>query len=199
MRPPQTSRADWQLFGKQSKRSRKMKYNRLDLGQIEAIVNKLGGMDGVAKFLAGELIVASPVTSSELVSTSTFIYDKTKDGWKLVENVTEAMDFKIKDLQLVSFLKSGESYVNGEVMRQRAIEMKCNFGQQHAEYLISNQNEISKEFRKYTLVFSGTVWQCPYGCRYVPFLRWNGGQWILNFSWLGDYWNDDNRLLQARK
>jgi hypothetical protein len=30
-----------------------MKYGELNLGQIEAIVNKLGGMDGVQRFLAG--------------------------------------------------------------------------------------------------------------------------------------------------
>ncbi len=31
-----------------------MKYNDLTLGQIEAIVNKLGGMDGVKNFLSGK-------------------------------------------------------------------------------------------------------------------------------------------------
>ena len=35
-----------------------MKYGDLSLGQIEAVVNKLGGMDGVNKFLRGELIVS---------------------------------------------------------------------------------------------------------------------------------------------
>ncbi len=34
-----------------------MKYANLDLGTIEAIVNKLGGMDGVNRFLRGELEV----------------------------------------------------------------------------------------------------------------------------------------------
>ena len=33
-----------------------MKYGGLNLGQVEAIVNKLGGMDGVRRFLAGELV-----------------------------------------------------------------------------------------------------------------------------------------------
>lgn len=37
-----------------------MKYGDLNLGQIEAVVNKLGGMDGVNKFLRGELIVSEP-------------------------------------------------------------------------------------------------------------------------------------------
>jgi len=37
-----------------------MKYGELNLGQIEAIVNKLGGMDGVQRFLSDELIVSAP-------------------------------------------------------------------------------------------------------------------------------------------
>lgn len=34
-----------------------MKYNGLTLGQIEAIVNKMGGMEGVKRFLSGELMI----------------------------------------------------------------------------------------------------------------------------------------------
>jgi len=37
-----------------------MKYGTLNLGQIEAMVNKLGGMDGVERFLRGELTVSEP-------------------------------------------------------------------------------------------------------------------------------------------
>ncbi|MDP3962679.1 MAG: hypothetical protein Q8Q03_02325 [bacterium] len=34
-----------------------MKYGELNLGQIEALINKLGGMDGVASLLADEMVV----------------------------------------------------------------------------------------------------------------------------------------------
>jgi len=34
-----------------------MKYGDLNLGQIEAVVNKLGGMDGVYRLLSGELVI----------------------------------------------------------------------------------------------------------------------------------------------
>ncbi|MDP3991183.1 MAG: hypothetical protein Q8P63_02720 [Candidatus Nealsonbacteria bacterium] len=34
-----------------------MKYGELNLGQVEAMVNKLGGMEGVRRFLAEELVV----------------------------------------------------------------------------------------------------------------------------------------------
>ena len=37
-----------------------MKYGELNLGQMEAIVNKLGGMDGVSRFLSGEIVVVLP-------------------------------------------------------------------------------------------------------------------------------------------
>lgn len=40
-----------------------MKYAKLDLGTIEAVVNKLGGMEGVQRFLRGELTVSELVRS----------------------------------------------------------------------------------------------------------------------------------------
>ena len=40
-----------------------MKYGNVSLGQIEAVWNKLGGEDGVYRFLAGELVVGEPVRS----------------------------------------------------------------------------------------------------------------------------------------
>ncbi len=40
-----------------------MKYGELNLGQVEAIVNKLGGIEGVQKFLRGEVTVSEPPRS----------------------------------------------------------------------------------------------------------------------------------------
>jgi len=34
-----------------------MKYGKLTLGEMEAIINKLGGMEGVKRFLSGELVI----------------------------------------------------------------------------------------------------------------------------------------------
>ena len=34
-----------------------MKYSKMEWGQMEAVVNKLGGMDGVKRLLSGELVV----------------------------------------------------------------------------------------------------------------------------------------------
>lgn len=48
-----------------------MKYNELNLGQIEAIVNKLGGMNGVEQLLAGHTAVVkvADVPEKERVMT----------------------------------------------------------------------------------------------------------------------------------
>ena len=40
-----------------------MKYSDLDLGTIEAIMNKLGGMEGAKRFLRGELVISELVRS----------------------------------------------------------------------------------------------------------------------------------------
>ncbi len=37
-----------------------IKYSKLDLGRIEAVVNNLGGMDGIDRFLAHELVLVDP-------------------------------------------------------------------------------------------------------------------------------------------
>ena len=45
-----------------------MKYPKLELGTIEAVVNKLGGMDGVQRFLRGELTVSESVCAKQVTT-----------------------------------------------------------------------------------------------------------------------------------
>jgi len=46
-----------------------MKYGELTLGQTEAIVNKLGGMEGVIRFLSGDLVVIEAVRQFKVWKT----------------------------------------------------------------------------------------------------------------------------------
>lgn len=48
-----------------------MKYGELNLGQIEAVVNKLGGMDGVHRLLANELTIQAVASSWPVWKTIT--------------------------------------------------------------------------------------------------------------------------------
>ena len=47
-----------------------MKYPKMNWGRMEAVINKLGGMDGVDQFLSGELVVGKPGTVTKLKSSS---------------------------------------------------------------------------------------------------------------------------------
>lgn len=63
-----------------------MKYGELNLGQVEAVVNKLGGMEGVQRFLRGELSVSEPDRSwSEKDGVISFTLPSTDgttgEGW----------------------------------------------------------------------------------------------------------------------
>ena len=125
--------------------------------------------------------------------------DKTKDGWKLLENTPHRI-FSTNDLELVSFLKQGESSINGEEMAQRArVELDANYGQEDAEWLLEHQNKIPAEFREYYIVFTGTIWWGSDVHRYVPYLHWRGGRWYLNFYWIDSVWGSSDRLVRPRK
>lgn len=47
-----------------------MKYGELNLGQVEAIINKLGGMEGVQRFLSGELVVKAVCLLARVASAT---------------------------------------------------------------------------------------------------------------------------------
>ncbi|MBI2033928.1 MAG: hypothetical protein HYT13_02415 [Candidatus Liptonbacteria bacterium] len=131
--------------------------------------------------------------------TPAFVHDKTKEGWTLIENTPRRIT-SVRDLEIVPFLKKGESYVNGEEMVRRArVEFDANYGQEDAEYVLEHEAEIPKEFRPYYLVFPGTVWQASRGGRHVPYLDGDGSRWSLDWDWLRGAWGLSGRLVRPRK
>ena len=71
-----------------------MKYGELNLGQIEAIVNKLGGMEGVKRFLSGEIVVKATEQTFKVWKTIKLGTHKNVDTLK--KALTEA-SFRIGD------------------------------------------------------------------------------------------------------
>ena len=163
-------------------------------GYIDSIKSFLGDVEEKTTFDTTNTVSSSPTKKAS------FKNDKTKDGWELIEDVGfEPVLTSPKQLELLPFLKDKEMYLDGEVMVERAKELKANMGQQHAEWLLEHQSEIPKEFRNYYLVFPGTKWRRSGGGRDVPYLNWRGGEWILNFDWLASRWGDGLRLLRIRE
>lgn len=145
------------------------------------------------------VLAGIPASAAGIVPAESFLYDRRNDGLILVEDVPRSIT-SVRDLELVPFLKGGKNRVNGEEMVLRARgELDANFGQHDAEWVFAHQHEIPPEFRKYYLVFPGTVWRCSDGGRLVPCLRWEGGRWILVFYWLRYDFDSDGRLVRPRK
>ena len=128
--------------------------------------------------------------------TGAFKRDMTKEGWTLLENASRRINGTI---DVVPFLKTGESLVKGDVMAQRAVELDGNYSQEDAEWLLEHQDMIPEELRGYYLVFPATKWQGRGGRRGVPYLYWFGDRWILDFHWLELDWRSGGRLVSPRK
>ena len=121
-----------------------------------------------------------------------FVNDKTKDGWKLIENVELVGE---PTITLAKFLQPGENSVGGETMLERAKALGNCAGQLHAERLLVQQADVPEEYRQYYLIFPGTVWQDSDSNRRVPYLRWDDDRWYLRF-WLDhDHWSARDRLV----
>ncbi len=160
----------------------------IDQPKLETIRCLAGGG---SKVLATTLIITVNPEKS-------FVRDMAKESnWKLLSDA----EYKAgtTTYELAEFLKQGESYVKGDVMAGRAKEIGADLGQKHAEFLLENQNLIPEDYRKFYLVFPGTIWRDSGGGRRVPYLGWNGKQWYLCFYWLDDDWLGNDRLLRPRK
>ncbi len=151
----------------------------------------------IREYLLGLAEITYP---NAIVGAPEFKYDKRQDGWTLLEDTREPWPISVAKTELVPFLKEGEERIGGEEMVRRSREeLHIDLGQKHAEYLLDHQAEIPEEFRKFVMVFTGTVWRDRVGRRYVPYLYWFGERWCLGFGWLGRDFRDDCRLLRPRE
>jgi len=128
-----------------------------------------------------------------------FKFDKRTDGWKLLEDVSQTLS--AAGFNLVPFLGGGDSYIEGDSMAARAIELGANLGQHDAEYLLENQQLIPTELRSILLVFPGTKWRDFDDSIRVPCLGWRDDRWALFFYWIdfGYHSSTFARLVRPRK
>lgn len=123
--------------------------------------------------------------------------DMTKEGWELLEGQNEPDPIEVARFELVPFLKDDELSVGGaELVCRARQELRANYGQRQAEHFLAHQYQIPLEYRKYSLVFTGTKWRSYSGNQCLPYLYWNDQQWVLGFHWLRFSGND--RLLRPR-
>lgn len=127
-----------------------------------------------------------------------FQHDKLKDGWQLLEDQTEPAQISAETIELALFIEEGEPDLIGEDMVEHVQGIASKLGQRHAEYLIDHQGELPEEFRRYSVIFPGTVWLDNVGNHYVPYIRFRGEEWTIDFGILEGGMDDRDRLIRSR-
>ena len=151
-----------------------MKYGELNLGQIEAIVNKLGGMDGVKKLLSGVMIVQNIKHIIDLAA-GPFM----PEGWKGEEHQKggqwEWDSTKVK-LHLSDGQKDGR-YIAGNKLREE-LKSQPVMNANILDYLLAHPELIPEEWKDKAVFFWGTIYRRADGDLCVRYLCWSGGGWL---------------------
>ncbi len=182
-----------------------MKYNDLTLGQIEAIVNKLGGMEGVQSFLRGERTLHEQHATSGLFPVSIdygqSLADMIKAGkydWKN-DDITEKR-FPLKGegvvertLSLVHFNRIISSDDAMHDMMSENLKEPATI-----EDLLAFGAKYPKEQRKYPIIALGSS-AGVHGHLDVPSLGGLGSKRDLRLIWFDYEWAEDCRFLARNK
>lgn len=120
------------------------------------------------------------------------------ERWTIVEDVTPT-EFKVEDLEFVSYLNQEESGIRGEELRKHAVGLKADFGFEDGRKILAKQDKLPVDLRGKHIVLTGTLLRDPDGWLNVPSLRWRGGRWVLIFDGFGyDRWYDGVRLPRCK-
>jgi len=161
-----------------------MKYGELNLGQIEAIVNKLGGMDGVQHFLAGHTEVKL-IENLINLDADPFI----PEGLT-VEKHQKGGIFKWnpKEVELFLFNQQKKGTIEGNKLRKE-LKGKSVFNANLLDYLLEHPHLIPEGWKQDEHMFWGTIYRGSSGNLCVRGLYWFGGRWDWRFIWLGLGWS----------
>ena len=120
--------------------------------------------------------------------------------WETIEDVGPVIGEPI--LELNEFLKKGEDPIDGKELIKRGKKLGRMAGQSCAEKLLTCQGDIPVEWRKFSLVFLGTIRRLPDRSDLcVAYLYWDDDtqKWYLGFLWLGDLFGVHYRLVRLGK
>ncbi len=147
-----------------------MKYGQLNLGQIEALVNKVGGMHSVQCLLADEAEVVVKATA-EAVSG---VFHLTVDYSQTLEQMIADGNFDLKNREITSkhFPVKGEgvvqfeccyfrfdSYISSKdaVKRIETANTENPWMPAQTEHLLSNGKQFPEDQRKFKIIALGSV------------------------------------------
>jgi len=180
-----------------------MKYGELNLGQVEAIVNKLGGMEGVQRFLSGELVLKAPDHP---------VYGVTVDYGLTLAQMIELgkYDWTNNNITVDHFLVKGEGKREVQVVLFHfnkvmafdnvvATMKQEGFGPARIEHLLALGAKQPELQRQFPIVALGSVWRSSAVDRRVAYLGWGGAERGLGLYWCECDWGGCCRFVAVRQ
>ena len=163
-----------------------MKYGELNLGQIEAIVNKLGGMEGVQRFLSGH---ADVYCKEHIIDCDVAPF--VPDGWKVEEHQKGGqLSFNAPQIELHLPVAQKNGTIEGNKLRKE-LAGKPVLNANVLDYLLAHPELIPEDWKGKYVFFWGTVYRDSDGNLCVRFLYWIVGRWSWGNGWLDDGWYGD--------
>lgn len=164
--------------------SETMKYADVRLGTVEAVFNKLGGIEGVERFLRGD---AEVTIKRHVINCDADPH--CPDGWT-VEEHTKGGQFEWNPDAVSLHLDEGQQdgrVIKGNELRKKLAKQPV-LNSCVLDYLLANPQLIPDEWKSKLVFFWGTIYRSSGGRLYVRCLYWGGGRWYWSYRWLGNDW-----------
>lgn len=177
-----------------------MKYGRYTLGQIEAVLNKLGGEEGVDRFLAGdrEVVIKRHVINTKL----TPYHDEEFFGLAEHRAIRPRSGGLYEwDADLVDLWHPSAEALKKEPCISGHIDMLRQFVLLNAtvrDYLLKHPELVPSSWQAFTLCFFGTIFSGRGKVKYLPTIRWNGRCWKNEFVGVKNQFRPEMRGLMSK-
>lgn len=171
-----------------------MKYVEMNWGTMEAVVNKLGGLDGVQRFLRGDAEVVIKTHAIDC-DANPFV----PDDWKVKKHLKGGqLRWNPDEVSLYLCDEQRGGTIEGNKLRKK-LKGKPVLNACVLDYLLKHPDLIPDEWKGKAVFFWGTIYRDSGGDLYVRYLYWHGGKWDWNNRWLGDVFLDSNPAALACK
>jgi len=193
-----------------------MKYGELNLGQIEAMVNKLGGIDGVQRFLANGIVIAGVWKTWRKVTLGTCLRNPDDFREAIKQSGMKIRDWANDILAQPAFAVAREK-IEVELINVSVAELGFKDGATYQDICLRAcgldldlcPNEVGPHLRlqykdqpkNELLVVAMNAITSSSGCPTVFCVERDGGALCLRglSSSPSSFWNGDNRFLFLRR
>jgi len=168
----------------------------LTVGQLNAVVKKLGGEEWVKKFLRGEISVVTTAIEHLIDCDANPFNPWANDGFTIEEH-QKGGQWKFDPKQVEFFLSSDQKdgrVIKGNKLRKE-LAKKSVFNANVLDYLLAHPELIPDEWKtdgngntRY-IFFWGTVYRDRDGILFVRYLYWDDGRWDWSYDWLDNDWD----------